>query len=96
MYRVVITKRAAKEIKKRGKPFKRHITTIVTSLSTNPTKLQAERLSGELDFLYSHHFSFAGTSYRLAYTIDEEAKTVTIVFIAPRENFYEKLRRMVS
>ena len=74
MYQIFLTKNAAKEIKKQGKQFKKKASEILQNLALDPTPPLAERLTGELDFIYSYHFSFAGTSFRLAYTIDKNHK----------------------
>jgi len=42
------------------------------------------------------HFSFKGTSFRIAYKIYEEKKSVVILYIGPRETFYQKLKRLIS
>lgn len=94
MYTVVVSSQASKEIRKRGKNFKEKIAPIVTLLENDPKISGAEQLSGTLGSVYSYHFSYRGVSYRLAYVVDEERKTVSIILLAPRENFYEKLQRM--
>jgi mRNA-degrading endonuclease RelE of RelBE toxin-antitoxin system len=45
--------------------------------------------------LRSYHFDHKGTSYRIVYEVFEEDRLVVIVMIAPRESFYEKLKRRV-
>ncbi|OGG21256.1 hypothetical protein A3D03_02695 [Candidatus Gottesmanbacteria bacterium RIFCSPHIGHO2_02_FULL_40_13] len=96
MYQVYISKSAAKAGKKQGKAFVIKIGTILTQLSKNPIPGQAERLSGEFNFLHSYHFTYNGTAFRLCYKVDEEAKTITVVLIGPRENFYKILKQKLS
>jgi mRNA interferase RelE/StbE len=96
MYRILITHEAEKEIKKQGQPFKVKIEAILQELCLNPYPPQTEKLSGVLGFLYSLHFSHSGTAFRLAYQVNKTEKTITIVQIGPRENFYEKLRRKLN
>ena len=93
MYQIFLTKNAQKEIKKQGKQFKKKATEILQNLASEPIPSQADRLSGELDFIYSYHFSFAGISFRFAYTVDEENMSITILMVGPRENFYKILRQ---
>lgn len=96
VYQVYLSKSAAKTGKKQGKAFVIKIGTILTQLSKNPIPQQAERLSGEFNFLYSYHFTNNGTAFRLCYQVSEEAKTITVVLIGPRENFYKILKQKLS
>lgn len=96
MYQVFLTKEAVKRIKKQGKVFKKKVTPILEVLAKNPTQLQVEKLSGELSFVYSYHFGFSGTSFRLAYMINEKEKKITVLLVAPRENFYKILKERLS
>ena len=96
MYTVVVSSRASKEIRKRGKNFKEKIAPIVNLLEADPKTFGSEQLSGMLDAVYSYHFSYGGVRYRLAYIVNEETKVVSIILVAPRENFYKKLQRMLS
>ncbi|MBI4824697.1 MAG: type II toxin-antitoxin system mRNA interferase toxin, RelE/StbE family [Nitrospirae bacterium] len=43
--------------------------------------------------LWSYHFSFEGTEYRIVYEIFEKDKLIVVIMIGKRESFYEKLRR---
>lgn len=96
MYQIYLSKSAAKAGKKQGKAFVIKIGTILTQLSKNPILRQAERLSGEFNFLYSYHFTNSGTAFRLCYQVDEEAKKITVVLIGPRENFYKILKQKIT
>ena len=46
--------------------------------------------------LRSYHFDYKGTSYRIVYEVFEEDGLVVIVMIAPRESFYERLKRRLA
>ena len=96
MYQIYLTKNAQKEIKKRGKKFKPKASEILQNLAADPIPPQAERLTGELNFIYSYHFSYVGTSFRFAYTVDEENMSITILMVGPRENFYKILRQKLK
>lgn len=95
MYKVKFGKTAAKQARKRREKFKEKINEIGRQLSKNPKSIKAEKLKKPLNFIYSHHFSFKGTAYRLAFTIDKTNKLINIVLLSPRENFYKKLRRII-
>ena len=96
VYQVYLSKSAAKTVKKQVKAFDIKIGTILKQLSKTPIPGQAERLSGEFNFLYSYHFTNNGTAFRLCYQVSEEAKTITVVLIGPRENFYKILKQKLS
>ena len=96
MYTVHLSRSSVKEIKKRGRKFKEKVKEIGQKLSKNPHSLQAERLKKPFQLVYSYHFSFPGSTYRLAFTIDKNNKNVYVVLVAPRENFYKRLRKMLS
>lgn len=96
MYKIFLTKSVAREGKKRGAKFKKVLADILQKLRIDPLPSQTERLSGELQFLYSYHFNFAGTAFRIAYIIDQQAKKLTVVMVGPRENFYKILRQKIG
>lgn len=95
MYQVFLIKSAAREGKKRGKKFKKVLEDILQKLKIDPLPPQTERLSGELYFIYSYHFNFSGTAFRMAYTIDQQVKKLTVVMVGPRENFYKTLKQRI-
>lgn len=96
MYKVFLTKQVEKEVKKQGKQFKIKLSTVLQRLSLDPFPSKTERLSGELKFIYSYHFSYSGTAFRLAYIVDEKEKRLTIIMIGPRENFYKILKQKLK
>ncbi len=53
-----------------------------------------EKLHGPLSFLFSFHVAFRAVHYRVAYSIDEKQQLVIIHLVGPRENFYDRLRRL--
>jgi len=61
------------------------------NIRENP--FQAYELGYAFKGLRSYRFDHKGTSYRIVYEIFEEDELVVIIMIAPRESFYEKLRR---
>lgn len=96
MYQVFLTKKVVKESKKRGPKFKKELGEIAQKLAINPHLSGAEQLSGELHHIWSYHFNFSGTAYRLAYLLDEKEKSITILMLGPRENFYKILKQKIG
>jgi len=54
---------------------------------------QARPLTGPFRGLFSYHFSYRGTPYRIVYEVVEEEKVVLVLMIGKREGFYRALRR---
>lgn len=96
MYQILITRSTEKEIKKRGGNFKKEVKGLTDKLTKDPHPSQAKRLTGELNFIFSYHFTFSGSAFRLAYTVDVKKNAITIVMVAPRENFYKILQRKLN
>lgn len=96
MYKVYLTRQVEKEAKKQGKEFKNKLTEILQKLSFDPYPPQTERLSGELNFIYSYHFYYSGIAFRLAYLMNEEKNILTAIMIGPRENFYKILKQKIK
>ena len=94
MFQIVITPLAKRTAKKLPKPAREEIIKQSQELKENP--YLGEKLSGSLHFLYSFHIKFKGVEYRLAYTIDKSQKIIVVHLIGPRENFYEKLKRLLG
>lgn len=92
MFQVVITPTAKRLIKKLPRAVRVELVQSSQTLATNP--FAGEKLSGSLSFLYSLHFSCNSVQYRAVYTIDKSGKQIIIHFVGPRENFYEKVRRL--
>lgn len=93
MYQVFLTKQVVKESKRRGSKFKKIVGAISQTLAQDPHPIASEQLSGELRHIWSYHFNFSGSAYRLAYLIDGKLKSITILMLGPRENFYKSLRQ---
>ncbi len=96
MYNVYITKEVVKQCKKQGKAFKKEVSKILVQLRESPILPQTEKLTGELKYIYSYHFSYSGTTFRLCYLINEKEKTLTVIMVGPRENFYKILKQKIS
>lgn len=55
-----------------------------------------EALHGSLEGISSYHFRHNRVEYRIAFAIEEESRTVYILMVGKRENFYEILRRRLG
>jgi len=55
-----------------------------------------EGLHGSLEGISSYHFRHDRVEYRIAFAIEEDLKTVYILMVGKRENFYEILRRRLG
>jgi len=94
LFKVEITSRARRELKKLSIPLKRRIIHEAGKLSENPELGKA--LSNPFVNIRSHHFTFEGSAYRLAYHVEYDERKIIVHLVAPRENFYEKLRRALN
>lgn len=92
MYSVFITSHAKKSAKKLPKEVKEVVISESEALKKNP--YLGSKLSGSLHFLYSLHVKVGGVDYRVAYTIDENKKIITVHLVQKREGFYERLKRL--
>ena len=52
-------------------------------------------LSHEFKGLWSYHFNYKGTQYRIVYEIYPENQIILVIMIGTREGFYQALRRRV-
>ena len=93
MYQVLIANYAKRKIKKFAKELRQKIYKEASMLSNNP--LDGDKLKGKLSFLYSLHFRYKKTDYRIAYIINHKNKTIIVQFVDIRENFYQKLKRLL-
>lgn len=91
---VLLSRTADKAQKKMDKPLRVLIRDAVMKLMFYPAR-QGERLSSPLTNVYSHHITYQGKEYRIAYQINVETESVLILMIGPHENFYKKLKNMM-
>lgn len=85
---VVFLRQAHKFIRTAGKSLRARIREEVTLIQQNPNT--GEQLTGKLKGIYSHHFSYAGVQYRLAYKV---VNNIVVIAVGSRENFYKKLEK---
>jgi mRNA-degrading endonuclease RelE of RelBE toxin-antitoxin system len=91
---VFLTRTADKAQKKLDKPLRLMIRDALGKISSEP-ECQGERLTTPLTSVYSHHITYQGKEYRIAYQISHETETVVILLIGPHENFYKKLKNLM-
>ena len=53
-----------------------------------------EELHEPLKGIRPSHFTFEDTQYRIAYRINEISRSIEILLVKTRENFYERLSRI--
>lgn len=94
MYTLRFHSAVAKDIRKLSPPVVTQLREVhFARIKQNPT--QAEALSYDLKGLWSYHFSYKGTQYRIVYEIYSADHVVLVIMIGPREGFYEALRRRI-
>lgn len=81
----------AKYIRKADPLLKKTLNQKVEEIANNPHS--AYKLCGEFKDLLSHHFTHRGVDYRIIYEIFPQ-NLIVVELIGPRENIYEKLRRI--
>lgn len=55
-----------------------------------------EQLKGDLRELHAYHFAQQGKQYHIAYHVDDAERTVALVMVGTRGEFYEALRRRLG
>ncbi len=93
MFTIQLTSQTQKDIKRLSPEVQKYIfDKIFPLLKTNP-KFMAQRLKGELSYLWKYRFSFKSVAYRIVYEIREKELIVLVFAVGTRENFYKDLRR---
>ncbi len=88
-YRLRYTPEAADRIRKLHPQVKQHIREAIRSLRDIP--LSGHALQQEL---YGYR-SFRVRSYRIIYRLNDDERTLDVVFVGPRRNVYEELLSLV-
>lgn len=92
MYKDKYHPQVKKDLKKIDKPVQKDIVeNQLIKILSNPDEA-GNTLYGDLEGIKAFHFTKNKVEYRIAYIIDYEEKTVYILSIAKRENFYELLK----
>lgn len=90
-YELKYRQAVAKYIRKAACPLKKKLNQELEEIRNNPRS--SYMLSGEFKGLFSYHFTHRGVDYRIIYEIFPQ-NIIVIELIGPRENIYERLRRI--
>ena len=92
MYRIEIANAVKSDVRKLDKRLQGLIgEEHFTNIEKDPFK--AVPLLYEFKGLWSYHFSYEGTQYRIVYEIYPEERIVLVIMVGSREGFYQTLRR---
>jgi mRNA interferase RelE/StbE len=83
-YEVLIKRSAVKEIEGLPQNYRQRITRRISGLSSNPRAPGCEKLSGE------DKYRLRQGDYRIVYSINDDARQVTVVKIAHRGDVYRR------
>lgn len=92
-YEIIPSKHVVKYLKKlKEKPLKeKFLTVIYDEIAVNPHT--GEQKTGNLSGIWAKGFKYAGTTYRVAYEIKDNA-VVPVLLCGTHENFYEQLKKI--
>jgi len=92
-YTVEMTSAAHRVYKKLDPPVQRRIKAEVQEIAKAPNA--SPLLHGLPLPIRSHHFTQNGVHWRIAYTVNDMQTKVTVVLLGVRENFYDRLKRLL-
>lgn len=95
MYNILITKRGLKSKRKLDKKVESRTAKEIDKISKDPYQNELLEPPFREYGIRTAHFSFKGISFRIAYKVYKEKKQVVILYIGPREIFYQKLKRII-
>jgi len=90
-YRVLQTRRFAKQYKKLHNNIVTDVDQAVITIANHPEI--GERKKGDLATLYVYKFRSNGQLYLLGYTLDKAIELVCLEAIGSHENFYRDLKQ---
>ncbi|EPI05661.1 addiction module toxin, RelE/StbE family [Enterococcus faecalis 13-SD-W-01] len=94
-YEIVPSKHVIKYLKKlKEKPLKEKFLNIIYDEIAIDPYTGVQKI-GDLSGIWSKGFNHAGTTYRIAYEI-EENKIIPILLCGTHENFYGQLKRLLK
>jgi mRNA interferase RelE/StbE len=91
---IFLTRNADKAQRKLDKPLRTLIRDALLKIGKSPQSV-GERLSSPLTSVYSHHITYQGKEFRIAYQFFEDQESVMVLLIGPHENFYKKLKNLL-
>lgn len=89
-----LSRAADKCQRKLDKPLRIAIRDALMRLCQDPERL-GERLSQPLTSVFSHHLTYKGKEFRIAYQLSVETESIVVLLIGPHENFYRKLKNLL-
>jgi mRNA-degrading endonuclease RelE of RelBE toxin-antitoxin system len=92
-YNIFMAPSALKYYKKFSDSLKQKVKNEAMILAKEPYK--CDELHEPLKNIRSYHFSYEGKEYRIAYLINENTKSINIILVKTRENFYNRLIRII-
>ena len=95
MFKIFITSSAKRSAKKLSKEVKKEIVKLCEEYIVKHP-FDSEKLQSPLSECRSFHFKLNNVHYRVAYRIVENEKRIDIVLVGTRENFYQRLRRVLK
>ncbi len=90
-HRIIWTRKAATQYQKADPPIKKLVARKIDLLIKDPSVFPF--LSGNLSGLQKLKFNTLSGEYRIVFSFVKKEKTVVIVFMGTRENFYKALQR---
>lgn len=95
-YRVLIDKRVKKYLNKlKDQHLQRIIVDeIYDQIAQKP--FAGDQKSGSLKAYFTVEFRYNETSYRIAYTVDNQGHIIIVLLVGSNENFYKALRRLID
>ena len=93
-YELIIPNSVKKDIRKLPRQLQKKVANeYLISIKSDPH--QGEFLRGKFRGLRKYSLSFKGAEYRIVYKISEATKSVILIMVGSRENFYERLGRRI-
>lgn len=94
-FKIFITSSAKKAAKKLPQEVKKEaVKFCLEYIAKHP--FDAEKLQKPLHECRSFHFKMNNVHYRIAYRIVENDKRIDVILIGARENFYQRLLRVLK
>lgn len=90
---IEMTRAAHRVYKKLDRPVQERLRAELEKVAAAPKA--ASLLRGLPLAVRSHHFTQKGVHWRVAYTVDDDSAKVIVVLLGVRENFYDRLRRLL-
>jgi mRNA-degrading endonuclease RelE of RelBE toxin-antitoxin system len=91
---ILLSRTADKAQRKLDAPLRRLICEALQRIAHQPERV-GERLTKPLTGVYSHHITYQGKEFRIAYQISVETESIVVLLIGPHENFYRKLKNLL-